>query len=107
MGPGGVANSIAFILREMMCKEIRVTVLGHVQRGGSPTPFDRILATRFGVHASELAAKGEFGRMVCLRAGQVESVDLEEAVSCMKFVKPDSEIVRAARSVGATFGDGA
>ena len=104
-GAGGVSNRIAFTLREMLHKEIRVTVLGHVQRGGSPTPFDRILATRFGVHASELASRGEFGRMVCLRAGKVESVDLEEAVSQMKFVDRDNEIVRAARAVGATFGD--
>jgi ATP-dependent phosphofructokinase / diphosphate-dependent phosphofructokinase len=101
----GVANSIASVLREMLGKEIRVTVLGHVQRGGSPTPFDRILGTRMGVHAADLVARGEFGRMVCLRGNKIESVPLEEALAEIKFVDPKSEIVYAARAVGTTFGD--
>jgi len=105
VGPGGVANVIADILREMLGKEIRVTVLGHVQRGGSPTPFDRILGTRFGVAATDLVAKGQFGRMVCLKAGKMASVSLDEALEKMKFIDPDCEIVHAARAVGATFGD--
>lgn len=107
VGPGGVANSIAFTLREILHKEIRVTVLGHVQRGGSPTPFDRILGTRMGVHATDLVARGEFSRMVCLRGNRIESVPLAEALTAMKLVDPGSEIVHAARSVGATFGDSA
>ena len=90
----------------MLHKEIRVTVLGHVQGGGSPTPFDRILGTRFGVAATDLVAKGEFGRMVCLKAGKMDSVSLVEALEKMKFIDPNSEIVHAARAVGATFGDG-
>lgn len=106
-GPGNVANTIAFTLREMLHKEIRVTVLGHVQRGGSPTPFDRILATRLGVAATDLVAKHHFGRMVCLRSGKIESVSLDEALEKMKYVDPNSEIVHAARAVGATFGDSA
>jgi 6-phosphofructokinase 1 len=106
-GPGNVANTIAFTLREMLRKEIRVTVLGHVQRGGSPTPFDRILGTRLGVAATDLVAKQQFGRMVCLRAGRIESVSLDEALAKMKYVDPISEIVHAARAVGATFGDSA
>jgi 6-phosphofructokinase len=107
VGPGGVANSIAYTLREMLQKEIRVTVLGHVQRGGSPTPFDRILATRFGVAATDLIATGQFGRMVCLKAGKMVSVSLDEALEKMKYIDPSSEIVHAARAVGATFGDSA
>jgi len=103
-GPGSVANTIGYTLRETLHKEIRVTVLGHVQRG-SPTPFDRILGTRFGVAATDLVAKGEFGRMVCLRAGKMDSVSLDEALEKMKFIDPNSEIVHAARAVGATFGD--
>jgi 6-phosphofructokinase 1 len=103
--PGNVANTIAFTLREMLQKEIRVTVLGHVQRGGSPTPFDRILATRMGVYATDLVARGEFNRMVCLRAGRIESVTLDEALSQMKVVDPAGEIVHAARAIGTTFGD--
>ena len=78
-GPGTVANTIAFTLREMLHKEIRVTVLGHVRRGGSPTPFDRVTATRRGVHAVDLVARGEFNRMVCLRGMHIESVPLEKA----------------------------
>jgi ATP-dependent phosphofructokinase / diphosphate-dependent phosphofructokinase len=105
--PDGVANSIAFTLREMLQKEIRVTVLGHVQRRGSPTPFDRILGTRFGVAASDLVAHGQFGRMVCLKAGKMASVSLDEALEKMKFIDPSSEIVHAARVVGITFGDSA
>jgi 6-phosphofructokinase len=102
-----VANSIAFALREILQKEIHVTVLGHVQRGGSPTPFDRILGTRFGVAATDLVANGQFGRMVYLKAGKMASVSLDEALEKMKFIDPSSEIVHAARAVGITFGDSA
>jgi len=103
--PGNVGNTIAFSLRETLHKEVRVTVLGHVQRGGSPSPFDRILATRFGVCAADLVARGEFGRMVCLRAGKIESVSLEEAVGVRKAVDPGGDHVHAARAIGITFGD--
>lgn len=106
-GPGNVANTIAFTLRELLHKEIRVTVLGHVQRGGSPTPFDRILGTRLGVAATDLVAKHHFGRTVCLKSGKIESVSLDEALERMKYVDPSSGIVHAARAVGATFGDSA
>jgi 6-phosphofructokinase 1 len=105
--PGEVASTIGYTLREMLNKEVRVTVLGHVQRGGSPTPFDRILGTRFGVAATDLVAKQQFGRMVCLKAGKMESVSLDEALEKMKFIDPNCEIVHAARAVGATFGDSA
>jgi ATP-dependent phosphofructokinase / diphosphate-dependent phosphofructokinase len=103
--PGQVGNSIGFAIREYLKKEVRVTVLGHVQRGGSPSPFDRTLATRFGVSAVDLVARGEFGRMVCLHAGRIESVPLAEAVGALKLVDPSSDYVRAARAVGITFGD--
>ena len=107
VGPGGVANTIADHLRAHLHKEIRVTVLGHVQRGGSPTPFDRILGTRLGVAATDLVARQRFGRMVCLKSGKIESVSLDEALEKMKFIDPSNEVVQAARAVGATFGDGA
>ena len=90
---------------EMTGKDVRVTILGHVQRGGTPTPFDRILATRFGVAAVELIARGEFGRVVCLRGTRIESVGLEEAIGGNGFVDPASERVQAARAVGISFGD--
>ncbi len=103
--PGSVASTIAYSLRESLRREVRVTVLGHVQRGGSPSPFDRNLATRFGVCATELIARGQFGRMVCLRAGKIESVPLAEAVGVCKTVDPNGDYVRAARAVGILFGD--
>lgn len=103
--PGQIANSIAFAIREFTGKETRVTVLGHIQRGGSPSPFDRILATRFGVHAADLIARSEFGKMVCLRSGNIIGVPLEEAIGVYKTVDPKSDLVRAARAVGISFGD--
>jgi ATP-dependent phosphofructokinase / diphosphate-dependent phosphofructokinase len=103
--PGQVGNAIGFAIREYLKKEVRVTVLGHVQRGGSPSPFDRTLATRFGVSAVDLVARGEYGRMVCLRAGKIESVPLVDAIGSCKLVDPGSDYVRAARAVGITFGD--
>ncbi len=90
---------------EVTGKDVRVTTLGHVQRGGSPSPFDRILATRFGVAAVELIARGEFGRMVCLRGTAIESVPLADAIGTCHLVDPSSDRVRAARAVGISFGD--
>lgn len=103
--PGQVGNLIGNAIREYLKKEVRVTVLGHVQRGGSPSPFDRILSTRFGVSAVELVARGEFGRMVCLRAGKIESVAIADAIGVPKLVDASGDHVRAARAIGTTFGD--
>ncbi len=103
--PGQVGFLIGDAIHTTLKKDVRVTVLGHIQRGGSPSPFDRILATRFGVEAVELIARGEFGRMVCLRAGEIESVTLDEAVGETRLVDPRSTMVRTARAVGITFGD--
>jgi 6-phosphofructokinase 1 len=103
--PGNVGNTIAYSIREFLKKEVRVTVLGHIQRGGSPTPYDRILATRFGVMAADLIARGEFGKMVCLQAGKIEAVPLDAAIGVYKTVDAGSDIVRAARGVGISFGD--
>ena len=100
-----VSISIGDAIRALLKQEVRVTVLGHIQRGGSPSPFDRILATRFGVEAVNLIARGEFGRMVCLRAGEIESVTLDEAVGETRLVDPKGSMVRTARAVGITFGD--
>jgi ATP-dependent phosphofructokinase / diphosphate-dependent phosphofructokinase len=86
-------------------KEVRVSVLGHIQRGGSPSPYDRVLATRFGVAAVDLIANEEFGKMVALRAGSIISVDVAEAIGHLKSVHPDGELVRTARAIGIGFGD--
>jgi 6-phosphofructokinase 1 len=103
--PGQVGIMIGDSIHTHLKQDVRVTVLGHIQRGGSPSPFDRILATRFGVEAVELVSRGEFGRMVCLRAGEIESVTLDEAVGEARLVDPNGSMVRTARAVGITFGD--
>ena len=90
-------------LVELTDKEVRVTVLGHLQRGGSPSPFDRILATRFGVEAVRLIAQGAFGRMVAYRGPDVDSVPMAEAVGVLKLVPPDGEYVQTARALGISF----
>ena len=102
---GAVGNLIGDAIGMCIKKEVRVTVLGHTQRGGSPSPFDRILSTRFGVEAVELIARGEFGKMVALRGEQIVTVDVAEVCGKMKKVDPGSELVRTAKSIGVCFGD--
>ena len=85
--------------------ESRVTVLGHLQRGGSPTPFDRWLATRFGAAAVRLAAEGKFDRMVALRAGKIIDVSLEEVNATAKRVDVNDDAILTARGMGVSFGD--
>ena len=102
---GQVGILIGDAIHESLKQDVRVTVLGHIQRGGSPSPFDRILATRFGVEAVEQVAQGNFGRMVCLRAGEIESVPLDDAVGESRLVDPNGSMVRTARALGITFGD--
>jgi ATP-dependent phosphofructokinase / diphosphate-dependent phosphofructokinase len=103
---GGVAYQVADDIAREIDLETRVTVLGHVQRGGSPIAFDRILATQFGKAAADLIGRGEFGRMVALQENTIKSVPIKDAISNMKFVDPDSQLVQTARSVGSSFGDG-
>ena len=102
---GTVGNLIGDAVGGCLRRETRVTVLGHIQRGGSPSPFDRILSTRFGVAAVDLIAQGEFGKMVCLRGDRILSVDIAEAIGRMKAVDPAGELVATAKSVGIGFGD--
>ncbi|HYI07885.1 MAG TPA: ATP-dependent 6-phosphofructokinase [Thermoanaerobaculia bacterium] len=103
---GGIAYQVAADIQQNIDLEIRVTVLGHVQRGGSPIAFDRILASRFGKAAADLAAKKQFGRMVAVRADEIISVPIRDAVSRPKYVDPDGQVVEAARSLGISFADG-
>ncbi|HVZ15825.1 MAG TPA: ATP-dependent 6-phosphofructokinase [Terriglobales bacterium] len=102
---GMVGNLIGDALGTCTKKDVRVTVLGHVQRGGTPSPFDRVLSTRFGAGAVELIAERKFGYMVALRGGNVASVSIEEACGKNKLVDPNSEIVRIAKATGICFGD--
>lgn len=102
---GEIANIVGSWISTDTGRETRVTVLGHIQRGGSPTPYDRVLSTRLGVEAVNLIARGEFGRMVCLRCDSIQSTSLENAVGELKTVDPECELVRTARSLGISFGD--
>jgi len=102
---GAVGNLIGNAVAIAANKEVRVSVLGHIQRGGSPTPFDRILATRFGVAAVDLIAEGGFGKMVCLRNERIEAVDIAQAIGKLKTVDPAGQLVQMAKAIGISFGD--
>jgi ATP-dependent phosphofructokinase / diphosphate-dependent phosphofructokinase len=103
---GGVAYQLSKQLKDAGCTaEIRETVLGHVQRGGSPIAYDRVLATLFGVKAFELLLEEKFGRMVALKNNDISSVTLEEATKNYNFVKKDNYLVKAAKGLGISFGD--
>ncbi len=102
---GGIGEMVGKRIEEETGLETRVSVLGHVQRGGSPTPYDRILATRFGAVAMQAASRGEFGVMVSLRQNEVVTVPLKDAVGKQRLVPPDSQLVFAARAVGTCLGD--
>lgn len=101
---GGAAQALADELKTRVPHEIRVTVLGHLQRGGSPSAFDRVLGTRFGVEAALLCRRGETGKMVALRGQDIVSVPIDHAVDRPKLVDPDGELVRAAKSIGIELG---
>lgn len=102
---GGVGNKVAVDIEKLTGIETRVTVLGHLQRGGRPDPYDRILSTRYGVKAVELVSEGKFGSMVGLRGDEITAQSLEDAVGKLKTVPADGELVRIAKSVGVSFGD--
>jgi len=102
---GGIADQLAATIRDRTELDVRVVVVGHIQRGGSPTEYDRILATRYGEAATHMIAEGKFGKMVALRGTAIVPVDLEEAVGRNKLVYPDGTLVKAARSMGVSFGD--
>ena len=92
---GGIGDQLAKEIEKRTGYETRVTVLGHIQRGGSPTAFDRILGTRFGVHAVELILAKKFGRMVALQGIKIVDVPLQEAISTLKTV--DMELYNIAK----------
>ncbi len=102
---GGIGNKVAEEIEKMIGVETRVAVLGHLQRGGRPIPFDRILSTRYGVAAVELISEEKFGMMVSLKGSEMTAVSLEDAVGSLKTVPPDGELVKIAKSVGVSFGD--
>lgn len=101
---GGIGQRVGEYI-EKHGYESRVTVLGHLQRGGSPTPFDRWLATRFGAAAVRLAAQGKFDRMVALRVGKIVDISLEEVIAVAKRVDVNDDAILTARGMGVSFGD--
>jgi 6-phosphofructokinase 1 len=102
---GGIGDIVAHEIAQRTGKETRCCVLGHLQRGGAPTTWDRILATRFGVKAVQLANEGHFGSMVSYHNYQVRHVPIADAVNRLKLVPPNGELVQTARDVEISFGD--
>jgi ATP-dependent phosphofructokinase / diphosphate-dependent phosphofructokinase len=102
---GGVGAYVGAELERLTGKETRVVVLGHLQRGGAPTPADRVLATRFGAKAVELVRNGQFGMMVANRPPDIVPVRIEDVVGQTKLVPPDSDLIATGRAMGIGFGD--
>ena len=102
---GGIGDIVAREIAARTGKETRSCVLGHLQRGGAPTTLDRILGTRFGVKAVQLANEGHFGSMVSYQNYQVRHVPIAEAVNRLRLVPPNGEMVQTARDVEISFGD--
>ncbi|MGC2235990.1 MAG: ATP-dependent 6-phosphofructokinase [Pyrinomonadaceae bacterium] len=100
---GGVGDFVSQKVEEMTGKEARCVVLGHLQRGGSPNAFDRMLGTNFGACAVRALANGQAGKMVALQAGMVVNVPLSEAIANIKTVSADGQLVRTARDIGISF----
>jgi 6-phosphofructokinase 1 len=101
---GGVSHQLAAQLEGLLNIETRVTILGHLLRGGSPTAFDRLLATRFGVEAMRQVARGNLGTMVVLRGNQTETIPIKDAAGKIRRVTPDHPWVRMAISIGISLG---
>lgn len=101
---GGVGNHVGSQIEEITHIDTRVTVLGHIQRGGTPSAFDRLLSTRLGVEAVHMAHRGEFGKMACLRTPEIKSAPLKDA-AIQRLVPLDDSRIAAARSMGISFGD--
>jgi phosphofructokinase-like protein len=102
---GGIGRKLAMDIEEKTSLESRVTVLGHLQRGGSPVPSDRILATRFGCAAVNLVVERRFGQMVALQQGRILPVELAKAVAKQKLVPRDHPLIMATKSIGVSFGE--
>lgn len=100
-----VAYELGAQIEEKTGQEIRVTVPGHMQRGGEPCPYDRVLATQLGAAAAQLIRNGEYGYMVALENNRITKVPLDEVAGKLKTVDPESDLIREAKSVGISFGD--
>ena len=101
---GGSCHVLGAALEAHLHSEVRTTILGHVQRGGTPTPFDRIISTHYGSYAAEVVARGDHGVMVARVGGQMTTVPFVDVAEKTKTVQPDDPLVRAALDVGTSFG---
>ncbi|HYT62450.1 MAG TPA: 6-phosphofructokinase, partial [Gemmatimonadales bacterium] len=102
---GGIADKVAHSIQAMTGKETRSLVLGHLQRGGSPTTFDRLLALRFGAAAIRIVAERQFGMMVAFQPPGIVAIPLEQAIAQPRRVPLDSDTITTARDLGISFGD--
>lgn len=100
-----VAYELAEKIQKKCDQEVRITVPGHTQRGGSPCPYDRVLSTRLGAAAAEMILRHEYGYMVAIKEGETCKVPLEEVAGKLKTVDPKSKIIKEARTIGISFGD--
>lgn len=100
-----IAYELAEQIQKETDKEVRITVPGHTQRGGSPCAYDRVFATRVGAKAAELILNEEYGYMVAMRNGETVKVPLEEVAGKLKYVDPQCGLIQEARTIGISFGD--
>ena len=100
-----VAYQIASEIEQKLDKEVRVTVPGHTQRGGSPCAYDRVIATRVGAAAAELILNKEYGYMIAIRNGETQKVPLSEVAGKLKYVDPECKMIQEAKTIGISFGD--
>ena len=100
---GGVGSYVSKKIEELTGKEARCVVLGHLQRGGSPNAFDRMLGTSFGACAVRALVNGDLGKMVALQSNRISTVPLSEAIANIKAVNPQGQLVRTARDIGISF----
>jgi 6-phosphofructokinase 1 len=104
---GGIGEIVGREIAARLDRDVRTVVLGHLQRGGTPTAFDRMLATEFGAHAVRLVHEGRFGEMVCYRPPEIASVPIATAIRQLSTVDPHGSAVQSARALGIGFGDDA
>ena len=100
-----VAYELAEKIQEKTDKEVRITVPGHTQRGGSPCAYDRVLATRLGAEAARAILEGDFGCMVGTKNQEIIRVPLSEVAGKLKYVDPKASIIKEAKTIGISFGD--
>jgi 6-phosphofructokinase 1 len=101
---GGMGEIVGKEIEMRTGFDVRVTVLGHLQRGGSPCPYDRLLATRYGAAAVELIAQKKFGEMVSFQPPDIKSVPLGQAIANLRLVDPEGELIKMAEGMGMSFG---